>query len=201
MRQLSTREIVLVTGLAIVGVVMGIQYLGGGGLGGGGGIDVDNVNVGEAPVVNMARLSLDLESYDPNGRDLFKYGSPPAAKRPPAPPPRPVTTQRPTVRQPTRPTDRAKRAQDRTPPKPQAPKPEFKYLGHLGPKDNWIAVLEDEEELKTIQVGEKINDNFRLRGFKYNAVVVDYVDAKWKDLTAEVELKTAGGGGGGRRRR
>ena len=197
MRQLSPREIVLVSGLGIVGVVMAIQYLGGGGLGGGGGIGVEDVNVGEAPVVNMARLSLDLESYDPNGRDLFKYGSPPAAKREPTPPPKPVTTRPPIQRKPPTRTPPTRR-QDREPVEPPAPKPDFEYLGHLGPKDNWIAVLEDGEELKTIQVGEKINDDFRLRGFKYNAVVVDYVNEKWKDLTAEVELKTAGGG---RRRR
>ena len=81
------------------------------------------------------------------------------------------------------------------PPKPRAPTPPkitFKYLGLLGPKNDKIAVFEtgsEEEDPVLIRVGEVIEKKFRLLGFQYEAVLIGYVDERFKDQNTELEME------------
>ena len=78
-RKLSRRETYLLTGLALVAVVFGyLQLFRDGDSAGRAGVDDAAAELsGEAPVVQMAMLTREPQTYDPDGRDLFKY-----AKRP-----------------------------------------------------------------------------------------------------------------------
>ena len=141
--------------------------------------------LGDAPLVNWDRLTAEPEAYDAGGRNLFQYYTPPPpkpppqqrierpvqqrAKAPPKPPPRPATRE--TARRTARP-----------------PTPSFKYLGFLGPKDDKIAVFEHGQELELVRVGEIVQKEFRLVDFKYEGVVIGYVDERFADQTTEIRM-------------
>ena len=79
MRKLSTREIVLVVLLALGGIGY-LWYV----RSGSSPLDIPKLAAGEgsysaadAPVVDLARLAGATETYNPGGRDLFKYSKPP----------------------------------------------------------------------------------------------------------------------------
>ena len=106
----------------------------------------------------------------------------PGPKRaaPPPPKPRPQNTQRQqTVR---------RQARDTKPQGPRPPSVNFEYLGYLGPKDDKIAVFEKGEELEQARVGEVILEQFRLLEFKYEAVVIGYVDERFRDQSTELKM-------------
>ena len=79
----------------------------------------------------------------------------------------------------------------RGPSKPKPPTPDFKYIGHLGPKERLTAYFEGEfgeEELGWASVGEVIKDTFTLLEFKHDAVVLGYVDEQFDGETTELKL-------------
>jgi hypothetical protein len=197
MRKLSTREYVLIVLLGVVAIVL-FYYNRGGGLGvGTGNAQIgDDMKLGEPPRVRLDRLARTLDSYDPEGRDLFAYYTPPPPKqevvRRPAPPPveRPPQQQR--VARPT------------PPPRQTGPTPpaiNFTYLGYLGPKDNKIAVFEDGQDVMLARAGDVVKDQFRVVEFGYEAIVMGYVDERFKDQTSELRQKAGAAQSRGRGRR
>ncbi len=188
MRKLSPREmllLVVVAGLAILGWV----YSGGGGLGGGGGgsQELTGLDYGDPPVVELARLDLEPVSYNAKARNLFAYYVPPPPPRQ-APPPRVQTP--PPPRQPPPP-----RVVQQRPPTPQqpvqpkAPRPNFRYIGHLGPKDNKIAVLEHGDDVLLASIGEPILNMYKVVEFRYETLVIGYTEERFADQTTELPLK------------
>lgn len=144
--------------------------------------------IGDAPVVHIERLALAVPTYDTQGRNLFKYGPPPAQPRPPAPPP-PTPT-------PTPPRPRVEQQPRDTPPPPppgprtpRPPEPSFKYLGHLGPKADQIAVFEAGENMVLARAGDTVENQFKVVAFKYETVVLGYTDERFKDQTTELTIR------------
>lgn len=140
--------------------------------------------LGDAPHVNWDRLTAEAEGYDPGGRNLFQFYTPPPP-RAKAPPVRaPVRTKAPPRAK--APTRVAGQQPERTVLRP--PTVSFKYLGFLGPKDDKIAVFERGQELELARVGEIVQKDFRLVDFKYEGVVIGYVDERFKDQTTELRM-------------
>ena len=141
--------------------------------------------VKQYPEVLLSMLSPEIADYDPDGRNLFKYYTPPP-KRPTqdkTPKPPPITRNNPPIRnepvaQRVNPTkvDRG----------PQVPNMGFDYLGYLGPKDNKIAVFAEGEELLLARIGDVIQKQFKLVDFGYETVVMGYTDDTFKDETKEL---------------
>ncbi len=196
MRKLSTREYVLLGFLAVVAVALFYfnrdARMGGGP---GRGDRDEELDFGEAPVVYMDRLVARNIDYDAEGRNLFKYYTPPPQRiERPAPPPR---------REPPKPPPRPREVTRDLPP-PSGPKPppiNFAYLGYLGPKDNKIAVFENGQEILLARAGDVVQQQFRVVEFGYESIVMGYVDARFEDETTELQQRQGAGSGGRRRGR
>lgn len=151
----------------------------------------------DPPVVELTLLQAADESYDNDGRDLFKFSQPPAPPQPaviyhPPPPPQPqiVEVTPPPMEQLPPPP----------PPKPQPPPINFSYLGYLGPKDERMAVFDDGREMILARTGEPIQNKFKVVDFGYQTVLIGYVDPKFKDETTELKMKSGIPASKGRRR-
>jgi len=183
-RKLTRREITLA--MALVGVAIGVSYFSGenaptGTRGaaapGRGAAPV----LGTPPIVALARLERPVDDYDSQGRNLFQYYTPPA----PTPVPTPVPTPLPQTPPPT-----PAPVVDRRPVEPPRPKPppvSFTYVGHLGPKDSRIAVLEVASDMVLARVGDVVQQHFRVTGFGYETLVVGYVDERFLGQTTELK--------------
>jgi hypothetical protein len=186
MRKLTTREKVLLALLG-VGAVIALFALQGDGLGLG---DDDDDPVvegpdGDPPVVRMDLLAREAADFDPAGRNLFDYYKPPKPAPPPAPPP-PPRKPPPRVERP-KPPPRAEPVQRA----PTPPFPRFKYLGYLGPKSRRIAVFEPEDgegDLMLAAVGDVVEEEFRLKEFRFESVIFGYEDEQFKDRTTELSM-------------
>lgn len=187
-RRPTSREYFLIGVLVVAGIVAVWVGRGGGfNLGGDGGSKDEAPEIGEAPQILMARLSRPAEDYDPRGRNLFDYWTPPPPQPPRIvprkPPPRPMATTPPKAAPPPKPR----------PPRSRGPKPPgiaFTYLGFLGPKDDKIAVFEHGEgEMTLARVGEIVQRQFRVVDFGYETVVMGYTDERFKDRTTELAMK------------
>ena len=195
MRKPTPRESVYLVVLSAVAI--GYFVLGGGDVltGGSGSKEAEALFIGEAPIVDVARLNLPPDDYDIRGRNLFQYGSPPQVRRtpPPPPPPTPVPTPRP-VRTPPPPRTPAPATTPRVV-KRQPPRPQFDYLGYLGPKENRIAVFEDKKKQKEedpmilARTGEVVHHDFIIVEFKYETVVLGYTDKEFEGQTTELQIK------------
>jgi len=143
---------------------------------------------GEAPLVNMGHLVAEAEPFDPDGRNLFLYYTPPPpkVKAPPRPKVDPAAAER------ARRQAQLRRAPQPTQDRPTAalrpPVVQFKYLGFLGPKDQKLAVFEKGEDLTLAAVGDVLEEQFRLVSFKYEGVVIGYTDDRFKDQTTELQM-------------
>jgi hypothetical protein len=189
MRKLTTREIVLLVVLALGGQGY-LWYV----RSGSSPLDFDTLvkddgayAASAAPVVELARLEGRSEVYDPGGRNLFKYSKPPedpdaAARRAAAAEARRKAEEE---RQKRR---QAQRNQPKIPATPQPPGIPLKFLGYFGPKDDKIAVFEDGDELYIAQVGEILQEQFRVVEIKYETVVMGYTDDQWAGRTRELNL-------------
>ena len=143
--------------------------------------------LGIAPIVRMADLAARTDDYNSKGRNLFEYYTPPpprrakqAAKTPPPQQERPKPKPRPVVKR--QPSQDVKPAL--TP-----PRIDFKYLGFLGPKNDKIAVFEDGEEMLLARAGEIVDKDFTVVSFKYESVVMGYVDTRFKEMTTELNMR------------
>lgn len=134
---------------------------------------------GEAPVLAKDLLAHDAEVYDPGGRDLFKYYTPPPPPEPVRPPPPPP---------PPPPTPVVKPRPPGPPPEPAPPKPDFAYIGYLGPQNRKIAVFERGDEIFDHQQGEVIDGRFKLEQFGYRSVVLAYLEPRWAGKTTELHM-------------
>lgn len=137
----------------------------------------------EPPIVHIDDLFARNErSYDPDGRDLFKYYTPPPPQprytapppppqeAPPPPPPRSYTPPPPPV--------------DRGPPPPP-----LQYIGSMGPKDARIAFFKSGAQLLYAKTGELVLDKYRVLEFKYEAVVLGYEEPPYKGKTTELPMQ------------
>lgn len=187
MRKPTTRESVYL--LILTAVLTGWMVLDkDGGFGGGSAAEEERAPIGEYPVVAIERLARVAPDFPQGGRNLFKYGTPPAANVPlPAPPPPPPPQVAPVVTRPTPPP------RDPGPPPPPAaprpPQPAFKYLGHLGPKDDQIAVFESGENMVLARTGDTVEGQFKVLNFKYEVVVLGYTDDRFRDQTTELTIR------------
>ena len=187
-RKPTTREWTLLIVVAIVGLVALWIKEPGLGLGGGpAATGVEAPDLGQPPVVMLAKLEPVEEQYDPSGRNLFEYYTPPPPPRPkPQPrPPRPVVKP-PPQKDPSRVAPQTNVVRD-TGPRP--PRISFLYLGYLGHKDNKIAVFEDGEEIILAHGGETVLDQFRVVDFQYEKIVMGYVDEQFADETTELKQR------------
>ena len=192
MKKLQTRESVLLVVLAVTAAVVGYMNFGQGGFGSSGSDSAeDDLKIGEAPEVRLARLAQEAADY-PANRDLFAYGSPPPPPRANVPPPaRPQKIER----QPPKPVTRPP-VRDRTPPpppKPKPPVPTFKYVGYFGPKFDKIAAFDDGEQMLLARVGETIQDEFLLMDFEFQAVRLGFTDKRFEGQDTELSLTIPGG--------
>lgn len=187
MRPLETREKVLIGVLAVVALAVWFG-LGGEGLGFGTTDTQESTwgdPLGEPPQVKMGLLARNAEGYDPGGRNLFSYYVPPPPKRaaPPPPPPREPPRRTPVTPPPRR--DPIQRPVTQGPPKPN-----FDYIGFIGPKDDRIAVFSDRDEVFVARVGETVQEQFKLQEFGYETVVLGYVSGSYQGQTAELKKKS-----------
>jgi len=196
MRKLNTREFVLLGFLGTIAVVM-LYINRDTALGGNRANDdgLENLDFDPAPVVRLDRLASLETNYDPDGRNLFQYYTPPPPVRerkipPPVVRPEPVKSKpppRPPVKRP-----------DPVPTGPTPPAITFSYLGFLGPQHQKIAVFEDGKELVVARAGDVVKNQFRVIEFGYETVVMGYTDDRFSDKTTELKQKP--GASGGRRR-
>ena len=192
--KVSTREIVLAVILVSAGIWY-VWYLTGKGMdgdaSGAAASALGAFEAGDAPRVRMDLLTGLAEPYDQNGRDLFKY-----SKRPPTAAELEAERLRLEAERRAREaalaaqrkarTDRQNKPRPETPPKPSGPRPpriSFKYIGHLGPKDDRIAVFEEGGVLTLARVGETVQDLFKVKEIDYGIVVVGYTDPKFEALS------------------
>ncbi len=219
MRKLQKREQVMLGLLAVVVLAMLWFNSDGGGFGGApaGAENKDGgVKAGDAPVVLLASIDQDSISYREDGRDLFKY-----AQRPPSQAELDAARQKKLKAQKDLEAKNAalkeKREREaemaqakRKVPKPSGPvlpKATFKYIGHLGPLESRIAVFEAGEELLLAKAGETIQQDFVLKEFGFEKVVLGFTDEEFADKTTDLELTgaaakrggSAGGSGGSSR--
>lgn len=187
MRQLNTREKAMLGLLAVAGIAGWFGYRDSGvGFGGAGaGAEALPPINGEPPVVRVDLLAQDPVAFDPSGRNLFAYYTPPAPKKqrpkpkaPPPPPPAPpkkkkATPKREVIKE------------------PQPPTPEFSYVGYLGPKDDRIAVFTAGEEMLVARVGEVVEELFELREFRYETVIFGFTDPQFQGKTTELKLHSS----------
>ena len=175
--------LIAVAGLAVVGLI----YSRGGALGGGGMTDEElgKLNFGEPPVVQLAHLTRVPENYDSNARNLFSYYTPPPPARKKTPPPPPPKAQ---PRPPAEPV-KVRPAVPAVRKDPPPPSPNFRYIGFMGPKDNKIAVLEQDDEVLLAAIGEEIDTMFKVVDFKYETLVLGYTSERWADKTTDLPMK------------
>lgn len=187
-RKPTQREWMLIGVLAVALVVALYAGRGGGfSLGRGSGKDgAEAESPGEGPRIELDRLSGPAEGYDPKGRNLFAYWTPP-------PPPPPKLPSRPAPKPVTQPVPKPKPPPQRPPAtrRDRGPKPPtigFAYIGYLGPKDDKIAVFEQGEEMWLARSGEVVRDHFKVVGFGYETVKMGYTDERFKDRVTELQM-------------
>ena len=73
---------------------------------------------------------------------------------------------------------------------PQPPGIPLKYICYLGPKDDRIAVFEDDDELFLAKSGEVLLKKFRVVEIRYETVVMGFTDQKWLDRTRELTMSS-----------
>jgi len=186
-RSPTQREYVFI--VLLVAAALAYFWVRGGGMGLGGRLaqDDDSDPLGIAPIVRLDRLDLPPDDYDPEGRNLFKYGPPPRARGANvAPPPPPQRVEQPPRREQQQRPQRPRQTQTTTT-AARPPTPDFSYIGFLGPNRSRIAVFEGEEMILA-RVGDVVQQHFRLKEFKYEVVVLGYTDERFRDQTTELEI-------------
>lgn len=195
MRKLNTREYVMLGLLGSVALVM-LYINRDTRLGGGGSRDdgLEDLSFDPAPIVRLDRLEASETAYDPEGRNLFQYYTPPPPRRPRATAPPRATPP------PVRPTPPPRVVRPPTPVNTGSNPPAitFTYLGFLGPKNSKIAVFEDGGDLVVARAGDVVKNQFRVLDFGYETVLMGYTDERFRDKTTELRQKP--GASGGRRR-
>jgi len=181
-RQLSGREIGLLVGLGIVGAI-GYWYSQSGAPEAPPSTAAAKMaELGEPPVVHLERLQAAGEGYDRGARNLFAYYVPP----PPPPPKRPAPVE---VKAPPPMAQPAVQTAPQAPPAPRAPQPPrvpFQYIGYLGPKDARLAVFEQNGSIVLARIGEIVQEQFVVREFKFESVVIGYTDERFAEQTTEL---------------
>jgi hypothetical protein len=159
-RKLSTREKVLLAFLAVAAVIF-YRAWSGKGIGFGGESPapaVETRDLGEPPHVRTDLLARNTVEFDPSGRNLFDYYTPPRQPKPkPKPEPRP---------------------------KPPPPKRE----SAVRPPPPPPPLFDGDDGVVLRRPGDKVDEQFVLLNFKYEAVTLGYTDTKWRDRTTELKL-------------
>ncbi len=198
-RKLSRREIGLIAALVLAAVL----YLRYGGLGSSPGpssappVDAKQAAaMADPPVVHMNLLAAAEVPYDVDGRDLFKY-----SKRPPTA--EELAAERERLRRLAEQEKAANAARQKAmeqraaqqaaapPPRPVEPQPPrvpFKYLGYFGPKDDKIAVFEDNKEIVLARAGDVLRDQFKLVEIEYESAVIGYTKPEFANKTQKLTM-------------
>ena len=123
-------------------------------------------DLGTPPEVHMELLEMSGSNLNSGGRNLFAYHVPkvPQQRTPPT---------RSDIRK--RPLPSSVTLVHHGPAEPSVPRPAFDYVGHLGPKDDLIAVFNRGADVFVAQVGEIIDGRFRVLRFRHQAVVLGLV--------------------------
>jgi hypothetical protein len=150
-------------------------------------------------------LTAERPTYDPEGRNIFQFGSL-------APPPAPQVSpaEQAAIDEARKRAEEARiaalqRAQAaRTPPPPQqqqpAPSPvqqapppppapvrpvppaiNYKFIGYLGPPDNKIAVLHDGNDLLFVSRGDELEEKFKVLEIGYESIKFGFLDPQFRD--------------------
>jgi hypothetical protein len=185
MRRLNRREQVLLGVLVLGGLALHYGLQSDGGLFGRPERKPlpDARELGAPPLVRMDLLAALAVDYEPGGRSLFDYYVPPRpAPEIKPPPPRPQPP--PVVEAPPIPPP------PKLPPRPAGPPPpDFRYIGAFGPKDRLIAVFDGGKDgVMLARVGDVVQERFKVLEFKYETVVLAYLDQQYSGQTAELKL-------------
>lgn len=195
MRKLSKREIRLLALLGVVALVVLWQFPPGGG---GDAADAaagqaagKRGKLGEVPEVDLSPLDASLTEYDRDGRNLFDY-----SKRPPWPLEEWKRAQTQRATQERADEARKQRADEMAaqrkanPPKPPPnrgpipPRPDFVYVGFIGPKDAKIAAFTKGDEIQIARIGETIpdfGDKFIVKTIEHEEVLLAFVDPRFAE--------------------
>jgi hypothetical protein len=160
------------------------------------------VEAARAPFVRMDLLTAKTETYDDQGRDLFKYSQRPpsaaevrrlreeAARRQKEMEDAAKRAAEEAERRQTEVQERAKEVALHPPPPPPPTPPQItlRYLGYLGPKDGRIAVFEDGNEMLVARKGEIVKEQFRVLDVKWDTVVMGFVKPEFKGMSQELAM-------------
>lgn len=182
MRKLFAREKVMLGGLVVAALVFLRWQAGGIGFGAPGAVaEAEPLDLGQPPVVRMDLLARAPADFGSDGRNLFDYYTPPP--KPVKKKPKPEVKPRVVAPKPPPPPPPPRR-------EPGPPAPKFHYLGSLGPKEARIAAFDDGEGVVIARAGDVVPDTqFRVKAFKHQAVLLEYLDEKFKGQTTELQLK------------
>lgn len=217
------REVVL--GLLMILLVVAVwKNVGGGGAGSGG---VDGGGAGRAPRPDLATLKLypidwaslttGRPSYDPNGRNIFQYGTIP-------PPPPPVLTaaekaaikkaqedaakererQMELMRKQEEENANARKAEEvrqaeiaknppppPPPPKPQPPAITYKFIGYFGPPKAKVAVLYDGTDQIFVRQGEELPKGIKVLEIGYESIKFGFTDPQFRDESRTLPMSSS----------
>lgn len=203
-RRLSRREVLLLSGLALVGgwwmwrtwsqpvaSTAAITTK----------VNAKGAKMEAAPVVHLDQLDKALVKYDPDGRDLFRYSPRPPTwaevKRMRAEAEKARLAALEAARQAKlRAEAEAKAAAARAewtrlhpqpPPPPLPPRVTFQFIGFIGPPDDRIAAFQKNDKTFLAKTGDVIQKDFKVKEIRYESVILAYTDPKYKD-TAELPL-------------
>jgi len=157
---------------------------------------------GPVPAVRLDELAKPLVEYDPNGHDLFRYS------------PRPPTVAE--VRRMKEEAARAKKAQEEAekqaaieaerrrkeeearqaelalhPPPPAPPTPPavtLQFVGFIGPPNDRIAALQQNNDTFLAKKGEIVQKAFKVEEIRYESVVLSFTDPAFKGQSRELPL-------------
>jgi hypothetical protein len=154
------------------------------------------------PVVHIEQLDKAVVTYDPAGRDLFKYSTrPPSwaqvkqmrAAAAAAAKAQKEAEERARIAAEQRAKEEAERqaylaAHPVPPPPPQPPAIAFKFLGFVGPPNNRIAAFEENDVTFVARTGEIVKTQFKIDEIKYESVIISYVNPTFKGQVRELPL-------------
>ena len=155
-----------------------------------------------APVVDLEQLAKPLVEYDANGHDLFRY-----AQRPPSvaevrrmreeavrlkKQQEEAEKQAAILAEQRRKEEDARQAYLREhpepPPPPQPPPVTFQFVGFIGPPNDRIAALQQNNDTFLARRGEVVQQAFKVEEIRYESVILSFTDPAFKGQSRELPL-------------
>jgi hypothetical protein len=165
--------------------------------------------------VDWAALERPRPSYDPNGRNIFQFGT-----IPPPPPPVLTPAEQAAIRKAQelaqkerekqaallaqQQEEASKRAEEERirlanqpppppppPPKPQPPPVNYKFIGYFGPADRKIAVLHDGTDIVFVKEGEVLPKGIRVLEIGYESIKFGFAEPQFKDESRTLPMSSS----------